>query len=150
MTMPIPQLGVFVDNRPGSMFEVIRRLESVQVRIFALTIVDAGEFGLIRLIVDDPEKASTVLEEADFHLAKSKKNTEATALSISTEDKISRITKILSDNQINIEYAYSSGFQTDGKTALILRVSDPLKAETVLRESGVIILSIDDLKQKFT
>jgi len=147
--LPVPQLGVFLDNRPGSMSEVLSHLEKLKIRIFALSIADAGEFGLVRLIVNDPESASKILEDADFNLAKSRKNTEVTAVLIGEEDKISKVTKILGDNGINIEYAYSSAIQADGKSALILRISDTEKGERILKENGVKVLSLDDLKDHF-
>ena len=147
--MTVPQLSVFLDNRPGSMSEVMAYLDELKIRIFALSIADAGEFGLVRLIVDDVEGASKVLEDADFNLAKSRKNTEITAILITEENKISRVTNILGDNEINIEYAYTSAVQMDGKLALILRISDTEKAERILRENNVTVLSLADLKRRF-
>ena len=79
-----------------------------KIKVFALSIAEAGEFGLVRLITEEPGKAQKLLEDADFNLAKSKKNTEVTATFISEENTLSKITKILGDGGINIEYAYSS------------------------------------------
>lgn len=131
------------------MFEVMARLDKSKIEIFALSIADAGEFGLVRLIASDPERASKILEDADFNLAKSRKNTEVTAILITERDKISKVTKILGDNDINIEYAYSSAIQVGGKMALILRVSDTEKAEKILKENDVMVLSLDVLKRHF-
>ena len=104
--MPIPQVSVYLDNRPGSLSEAMAQLDKNQIKIFALSIADAGEFGLVRLIAEDPTKATKVLEDVDYNLAKSRKNTEVTAVFMGNEDKISKITKILADGSINIEYAY--------------------------------------------
>jgi hypothetical protein len=131
------------------MYEVLAHLDRLNIRIFALSIADAGEFGLVRLIVSDAEEASKILEEDDFNLAKSRKNTEVTAILIREKEKISKFTKILSDNGINIDYAYTSTIQVDGKLALILRVSDTERAEKILRENDVMILSLDELKSRF-
>jgi hypothetical protein len=68
-------------------------LDRSQIKIFALSIADAGEFGLVRLITEDPERTSRLLEDADFNLAKSRKNAEVTAIQITDRDKISKITK---------------------------------------------------------
>jgi hypothetical protein len=143
--MTIKQVSVFLDNKPGSLSEVIGLLDKNRIRIFALSIADAGEFGLIRMITEDPSKATTVLEDAGFNLAKSKKNIEVTV--ILPRNGISKITKILGDIGLNIEYAYSSAAHMNGKFALVLRVNDLNKAEATLRENDVAILSLDEIKQ---
>jgi len=125
------------------------QLDKNQIRIFALSIADAGEFGLVRMITEDPAKASKVLEDAEYNLAKSRKNTEVTAIFISEKDKISKITKLLADGSINIEYAYSSAVHVNGKVALILRVSDVESAERMLKENGVAVLSLDEIRKYF-
>jgi hypothetical protein len=147
--MPIPQVSVFLDNRPGSLSEAMGKLDKNQIKVFALSIADAGEFGLVRMITEDPEKATKVLEDADYNLAKSRKNTEVTAVFITEEDKISKITKILADGGINIEYAYSSAVHVDGKIALILRASDVENAEKILEANGVTVLSLVEIKKYF-
>ena len=147
--LPIMQVSVFLDNRPGSLFEVMSQLDRNQIRVFALSIADAGEFGLVRLITEEPEKAARFLEDADFNLAKSKKNTEVTATFITEQDKLSKITKILGDEGINIEYAYSSAVHVDGKIALILRPNNIEKAEQMLIANGVAILSLGEIKKYF-
>jgi hypothetical protein len=147
--MPIPQVSVFLDNRPGSLSEAMVQLDRNQIRVFALSIADAGEYGLVRMVTEDPAKATNVLEDAEYNLAKSRKNTEVTAVFITEEDKISKITKILADGGINIEYAYSSAVHVDGKIALILRASDVENAEKILKEKGVTVLSLAEIKKYF-
>jgi hypothetical protein len=147
--MPIPQVSVYLDNRPGSLSEAMAQLDRNQIRIFALSIADAGEFGLVRMITENPAKASKVLEDAEYNLAKSRKNTEVIAIFISEKDKISKITKILADSSINIEYAYSSAVHVDGKIALILRASDIERAEKNLRDNNIAILSLGEIEKYF-
>ncbi len=147
--MPVPQVSVFLDNKPGSLSEVMAHLERSRIRIFALSIADAGEFGLIRMITENPEKAARILEEAEFNLAKSKKNTEVTAILITDENPISKITKILGENAVNIEYAYSSAVHMDGKFALVLRPREVEKAEKALKDNHVAILSLEEMEQHF-
>ena len=147
--MPITQVSVFLDNRPGSLFDAMSRLDENRIKIFALSIADAGEFGLVRMITEEPHKAASLLEDSGFNLAKSKKNTEVTAIFTSEEDKLSKITKILGDNGINIEYAYSSAVHVDGKVALIIRPSNVEKAEQLLSTSGIAVLSFVDVKKYF-
>jgi hypothetical protein len=147
--MPIPQVSVYLDNRPGSLSEAMAQLDRNQIKVFALSIADAGEYGLVRMVTEDPAKATAVLEDAEYNLAKSRKNTEVTAVFITEQDKISKITKILADGSINIEYAYSSAVHVDGKIALILRASDIENAEKILKVNGVTVLSLAEIKKYF-
>jgi hypothetical protein len=148
-TMPIPQVSVYLDNRPGSLSEAMAQLDKNQIKIFALSIADAGEFGLVRMVTEDPEKATRVLEDVDYNLAKSRRNTEVTAVFMGDEDKISKITKILADGSINIEYAYSSAVHVDGKIALILRASDIENAEKTLKANGITVLTLAEIEKDF-
>ena len=147
--MPIPQVSVYLDNRPGSLSEAMAQLDRNKIQVFALSIADAGEFGLVRMVTEDPEKATTVLEDVDYNLAKSRRNTEVTAVFMGDEDKISKITKILADGSINIEYAYSSAVHVNGKIALILRASDIENAEKTLRTNGITVLTLAEIKKYF-
>jgi len=147
--MPIQQVSVFLDNRPGSLSELITYLDRFQIKIFALSIADAGEFGLIRMITEDAGRVTKILEDADFNLAKSKRNIEVTVILTTEKDKVSKIAKILGDNDLNIDYAYSSAVRIDGKFALVLRVDDLDRAERILEENGITILSLDEIKKVF-
>ena len=147
--MPVPQVSVFLDNHPGSLSEVMAHLDKNQIKIFALSIADKGEFGLVRMITDDPSRSTKILEDAGFNLAKSKKNIEVIVIVITEKNHVSKITKVLSDNGLNIDYAYSSAVRLDGKFALILRVNELERAEETLRKSDIIVLSLDDVKQQF-
>jgi hypothetical protein len=147
--VPVPQVSVFLDNHPGSLSDVIEKLDKNQIKIYALTIADKGEFGLVRMITEDPAKATRVLEEADFNLAKAKKNIEVSVVLITEKDHISRITKVLGENGLNIEYAYSSAVHFEGKFALVLRVNDLERAEKILQDNNVGTLSLDEIQQHF-
>jgi hypothetical protein len=147
--LPIPQVSVFLDNHPGSLSEVMAQLDKNQIKIFALSIADKGEFGMVRMITDNPAKATRILEDAEFNLAKAKKNVEVTVVLITDKDQMSRITKVLGDNGFNIDYAYSSAVHFDGKFALVLRVNDLEMAEKTLKENNVGTLSLEEIKQHF-
>ena len=82
-------------------------------------------------------------------LAKSKKNSEVIAILITEGGKVSEIAKMLADEDLNIEYAYSSAVLIDGKLAVILRVNDLNKAEKILRANSIPILSLDEIKKSF-
>jgi hypothetical protein len=147
--LPVPQVSVFLDNHPGSLSEVMAQLDKNQIKIFALSIADKGEFGMVRMITDNPAKATRILEDAEFNIAKAKKNVEVTVVLITDKDQMSRITKVLGDNGFNIDYAYSSAVHFDGKFALVLRVNDLEMAEKTLKENNVGTLSLEEIKQHF-
>jgi hypothetical protein len=147
--MPLQQVSVFLDNKPGSLSLVMQQLEKLQIKIYAISIAEAGEYGVIRMITADPAKAAQALEDAEFNLAKSKKNTEVVAILITKENPISKITKILGENAVNIEYAYSSAVHYEGKFALILRPKEVEKAEKTLKDQNVATLSLEEIKQHF-
>jgi len=147
--VPVPQVSVFLDNHPGSLSEVIEKLDTNHIKIFALSIADKGEFGLVRMITEDPVKTTNLLEEAEFNLAKAKKNIEVAVVLITDKDHISKITKVLGENGLNIEYAYSSAVHFDGKFALVLRVNDAERAEKILEENNVGTLSLEEIRRHF-
>jgi hypothetical protein len=147
--MPIPQVSVFLDNKPGSLSDMLGHLDRLQMKIYALSIAEAGEYGVIRMIIADPLKAAQTLEDSNFNLAKSKKNTEVTAILITETNPISKITKILGETGVNIEYAYSSAVHYDGKFVLVVKAKEVEKAEAALRENNVATLTLEEIKQHF-
>ncbi len=132
-----------MENKPKKMASVLADLEDFKV--FALSIAEAGEFGLIRLIVAEPEKAAKHLESRGHSLAKSKKNVEVTGVLITDEVRLSSIADDLGDIGINIDYAYSTSSFISGSLALILRTDDQKKTEETLAGSGARILTNEDL-----
>lgn len=147
--MPVPQVSVFLDNSPGSLSKMMTNLYKSNIHIYALSIADAGEYGLVRTIVDKPAEAQKILEDGYFNLAKSRKNTEVLAILITSKSPISKITEILGENGLNIDYAYSSAVHFEDKIALILRPKDIEKAENTLKNSGIASLSLDEMKEHF-
>ena len=147
--MPVPQVSVFLDNSPGSLSKLMTNLDKSSIHIYALSIADAGEYGLVRIIVDKPAEAKKLLEDADFNLAKSRKNTEVTAILITSKNPISKITNVLGENGLNIDYAYSSAVHFEDKFALILRPIDIEKAENALTNNGIASLSLSEMKEHF-
>jgi hypothetical protein len=147
--MPIQQVGVFLDNKPGSLSEMLGHLDRLKIKIYALSIAEAGEYGVIRMITADPQRAAAILEDENFNLAKSKKNTEVIAILVNDKNPISKITKILGEHSVNIEYAYSSAVHYDGKFVLVVKPKEVEKAEKALKENEVSILTLDEIKQHF-
>jgi len=142
--LPLYQVSVLTENKPGTMTKVLSSIDK-DFRIFALSIAEAGEFGLVRLILSDPERASKHLEMSGFNLAKSRKNTDVTGVLVTDGVKPSKIAEVLSNSGVNIDYAYSSSLPINGRFALILRTDDVEKAERILAENGIQVLNQKDL-----
>jgi hypothetical protein len=141
--MPLYQVSVLTENKPATMAKVLSALDGFKV--FALSIAEAGEFGLVRLISSEPQKASDHLERSGFSLAKSKKNVEVTGVLVTDKNKPSKIAGLLGGSGINIDYAYSSSLPINGRFALILRTDNVEKGEEILIQNGIQVLGQKDL-----
>ena len=138
--MIIPQLSVFLENRSGRLTEVLDVLGKVNLRITALTLADTSEFGILRLIVSDPEKARTLLKEHLFSVNIS----EVISVMAPNEAKYyAKILKILSDLDISVEYTYA--FSRGSKSVIILRCSDNEQAINALKEHEMELLNASEL-----
>jgi len=138
--MIIPQLSVFLENKSGRLTEVLDVLGRDNFRITALTLADTSEFGILRLIVSDPEKARTLLKEHLFSVNIS----EVISIMAPNEAKYyAKILKILSDLDISIEYTYA--FSRGSKSIIILRCSDNGQAINALKEHEMELLNASDL-----
>jgi len=138
--MIIPQLSVFLENKSGRLTEVLDVLGTDNFRITALTLADTSEFGILRLIVSDPEKARTLLKEHLFSVNIS----EVISIMAPNEAKYyAKILKILSDLDISIEYTYA--FSRGSKSIIILRCSDNEQAINALKEHEMELLNASEL-----
>jgi hypothetical protein len=136
------QVSVFAENKPGKIERVTKVLAECGVNIRAITLSDAGDYGIIKLLLNNPVKGAECLKDAG--LTASLKDVVA----VRVEDKpggLSEIAAILNKCEINVDDAY--GFITEkGKEAVfIFQVQNPSKAENVLREKGVSILTDREL-----
>ena len=140
--MVAKQLSVFIENRQGRLGEVLNVLKSNGVNILSLSLADTTEYGLLRLIVNNPELGKEKLSEDGF----STMLTDVLVLKITHQaGSLQGLLKVLSDKDVNIEYMY--GLSIDGDEAsVVLKTSDIGKAELVLEEQGVKTLSSEDIK----
>ena len=139
--MVAKQLSVFIENRQGRLGEVLNVLKNNNVNILSLSLADTTEYGLLRLIVNNPELGKQKLSEDGF----STMLTNVIVLKINHEaGSLQGLLKILSDNDINVEYMY--GLSIDGDEAsVVLKTSDIGKAEEVFAKHGVKTLSTQDI-----
>jgi hypothetical protein len=138
--MIIHQLSVFLENKSGRITEVLEVLGSENIRITALSVADTTEFGILRLIVSDTEKAKSLLKEHLFTV----NITDVISVMVPDEARYyAKALKILSDRDISVEYTYS--FSTGKKSIIILRCSDNAKAIQALKDHEMELLKASDL-----
>jgi len=138
--MIIHQLSVFLENRTGRLTEVLEVLGNENIRITALSVADTSEFGILRLIVSDPEKAKDVLKQQLFTV----NITEVISVMAPDEARYyAKVLKILSDIDISVEYTYA--FTTGKKSVIILRCSNNDNAIKALKEHEMELLRASDL-----
>lgn len=127
------QLSIFLENRAGRLEEVLRVLAEEQINIFSLSMADTSEYGMLRLLVSDPEKGRAALKSRGFSA------TLTDVLALQMEHKVGelhRVLRILCDAGVNIEYMYALCTETN-EAAMALKVSDLEKAEKLVKDAGV-------------
>jgi hypothetical protein len=125
------QLSVFLANKPGTLADVCEELARAEINIFALTISDTADHSVVRLVVNNHEKALQIFEERGVLAVESK------VLMIENNNKpgsLARISKKLAKAKINIEYAYLATSPSAKKGLLVLRVDDTKGGLKVLQK----------------
>ena len=135
------QLSVFLENRAGRVNTLLEILKENDINILSMTIADTGEFGVVRMITDDIKKALNALNDAGMLVS------ETRVIAIEVLDEAGGLydaTKLLSENDINIEYMYSAVRSAQGRAVIIMRVDDISKAEKIIseHENGVRLTQI--------
>ncbi len=135
--MSVKQISVFVENKKGGLYEVTSVLNNAGVDIRALSIADTTDYGILRLIVSDCEKALEALK-ADGIIASV---TDVLGIEVAdTPGGFSEAVKVLSDADITIEYAYAFITRHEGSACVIIRVEDNAKAANVLGKAGISLI----------
>ncbi|MEA5083720.1 MAG: amino acid-binding protein [Lachnospiraceae bacterium] len=140
--MKATQISIFLENKSGRLAAATQTIEDIGANLRALNIADTSEFGILRIIVDDPQKTCTSLKAAGF----TAKITDVLALSISDEPgALNKVLKILDKNNINLEYLYAFIGKDDKKAVIILRVQNTLAAESALTKEGILPLTHEEM-----
>jgi hypothetical protein len=135
--MKVDQISVFLENKPGALAEVTRILGESGVNIRALSLADTKDFGILRLIVNDKEKAKEVLGRKGFTVRK----TEVVAVEVPDRPGgLADIMRILAEADINVEYLYAFVQQSGENAIIIFRFDETDRAIAVLSEKKVRIL----------
>jgi hypothetical protein len=136
--MKIHQLSVFLENRPGQLRELSEVLAKAGLNIVTLALADTEQFGILRLIMEDWQKAKTVLEAAGCVV----KITEVLAIEVADQPGgLTRILELVDGAGLNIEYMYAFTEKRLGKAALVFRFADPDRALRVLQAGGINVVS---------
>lgn len=138
----ISQLSVFVENKQGSMSGIAEVLAESGIDIRALTIADTTDFGILRLIVKDTEKAKKALQSSGYVVSINQ------VIGIEVQDIVgglAKVLRILDDAQINIEYMYDFLAVKEDKAYIIIRVENNVKTTDILTSNGIRCISNEDI-----
>ena len=130
--MRIKQISAFVGNDPGRLVDLLTPLAQHQISIRALSVADSADFGIIRMVVSDTDKAVSALHEAGFTLRVNE------VLAYEMPDVpgglLKTVAEPLAKAGINLEYFYAFIQSETGKALFVLKVDDPEKTERVLKK----------------
>lgn len=143
--MIIQQISVFLENRAGQLSEITKLISDNGIDLQAINIAETSDYGILRLIADDADKASELLRDNGFVFS----ITPVVAVSVpNVPGGLSTLLGVLADEDINIEYMCSAFGQKDGLAYMIFKVDDNEKLVSVLERNSVEAQSIDDLGNK--
>ena len=137
--MTIKQLSVFLENREGRLDEVLKTLGTNDVNIVALSLADTADYGMLRMIVSDPEKGKAVLKEAGI----TSMLTDVVALRVPhATGSLSKAMHEIVQAGINVEYMYA--FANGADASAVLKSDNPAKVVEVLKASGFDVWKADE------
>lgn len=140
--MNVKQISVFVENKKGRLAEITKAMAEHDIDISALSIADTTDFGILRLIVNKPDEAEKVLKAKGFAV----KATEVIAIVVKDEPGgLAVALEKLDKEEIGIEYMYAFIGKTISDALVVLRVDNPEKAVAALADSGIRVLSNDEV-----
>ncbi|MGN0544935.1 MAG: ACT domain-containing protein [Acutalibacteraceae bacterium] len=143
--MAISQISVFVENRSGRLADITAVLAQNGIDIRALSVADTSDYGILRLIVNDPKSAVSVLKNAGMTASA----TQVLGIAIPDEPGgLARAIKVLSDADISVEYAYAFITPAVGNAYVIIRVEDNDKAAEILKAANIELIEQDDIFKK--
>ena len=140
--MSMKQLSIFVENKAGRLAEITSVIAASGIDIHALSIADTTNFGILRLIVNQPDKAEAALKAAGLTVSL----TEVIAIRVENQPGgFAKAARVMSDAAIDIEYMYSFLYPDRDQAWIILRVQDNEKAVAALRAGGIGIIEEEEL-----
>ena len=143
--MKVKQLSLFLENKPGALSRPVKLLAKAKLNILTLSIADTQQFGILRLVVRDWEKAKRVLEKDGFVV----KVSDMVAIEVADEPGgLANILVTVEKARVNLEYMYGFTLKKEGKGVLAFRFDDPDRAIAALQKKGINpVGSVDLLKR---
>ncbi len=132
--MAINQLSVFIENKPGRLADFTAMLAENNINIRALSVADTQEYGILRLIVDNPNDAEPIIKKNGYVCIVTK------VIGVVIEDtpgSLSKVLKYLADAEISVEYVYAFNNHVGNTAYMVFRVTDNAKAVEVLKANGI-------------
>lgn len=140
--MKIKQVSVFLENKPGRLYEVCKHLADADINLVTLSLADTEQFGILRLIVEDWEKAKQLME-ADGRVVKI---VDVVATEIKDEPGgLARVLKVFDEASVNVEYMYAFTRKMEDSAILILRFDNPDFAIEALQKAGIRVITSEEL-----
>lgn len=140
--MKVEQISIFLENKSGRLADVAGVLAKAGINIRALSLADTTDFGILRLIVNDNEKAKQALKENGFTVGK----TEVIAVEVLDKPGgLAQILNVMKDHGINVEYMYAFVQKSGGNAIIIFRFDELEKAISVLQEAGIRLLKGEEI-----
>lgn len=140
--MTIQQISIFVENKAGGLVEVTKVLFEHHIDMRTLSIAETPDFGVLRAIVNEPQKTAKILTEAGYIC------TVTPVLAVAVDDRpggLNKVLQVLVDNDINLEYTYAFVTRTTDKAYMVLRVADNDKAIQLLTANDVQLVSAEEV-----
>jgi len=142
--MALQQISVFLENKKGRLAEVAGLLAREGINIRALSLADTTDFGVLRLMVNDPDKCLQILRGGSFVA----QQTEVIAVEV--QDKpggLAMVLDVFDQHGINIEYMYAFVEKRTAAAIVVFRIDDPARATGILGKAGVSVLSAEDIRK---
>jgi len=141
----LEQISVFAENKAGRLCEIMDTLNGAGVNVRALNVADSSDFGIVRMLTNRTEAAAAALKKAGFTV----KITNVVGFAVPDESgALYKAVKVLEDGGINIEYVYSllsKSAAGDKSADIVVRANDLEKAEKLLTQTGVKLITLADI-----
>ena len=140
--MPIKQLSLFVENQPGSLSKVCQVLKENRINISTLSLADTREYGILRLLIQEHDRARVVLEKAGYVV----KVTDVLALTVPDHPGgLADTLAILDKHALSVEYMYAFTYGRSNKAIIVFRFENPEKASAMLKDEPIELVRAEEL-----
>ncbi len=141
--IPVKQFSVFAENRVGRLYDLISLLKEHNVHVMALTVLDTTDSAIVRLIVDDPDRARELMVNNDFPYTEC----DVLAIEINDESQLKGVLAALFEAEINVYYVYSFIKRPEGKSAVAVNAEDADIAAQALNKRGYRVLNQTEISR---